>query len=229
MYSRTYKFLDENNQIYRSQYGFRAKHSCEHAIGELVSNIVKNQQKEKYTASLFLDLSKAFDTLDHKLLLHKLKIYGIHGVALQWFESYLSDRKLRVKCQVDDCGNYAYSNWHILMHGTPQGSCLGPLLFLIFCNDLRLNLTYMSCIQFADNTTLYYSHKNLRVLRCCIENDLSIVIDWFRANSLTLNVQKTNLLLFSAKEWKTTQIRNTYKPDYSKTSKRNKIFRSNSR
>ena len=59
MYSRTYKFLDENNQIYRSQYGFRAKHNCEHAIGELVSNIVKNQQKEKYTASLFLDLSKA--------------------------------------------------------------------------------------------------------------------------------------------------------------------------
>ena len=159
MYSRTYKFLDENNQIYRSQYGFRAKHSCEHAIGELVSNIVKNQQKEKYTASLFLDLSKAFDTLDHKLLLHKLETYGIRGVALQWFESYLSNRKLRVKCEVDDCGNYAYSNWHILMHGAPQGSCLGPLLFLIFCNDLRLNLTYMSCIQFADDTTLYYSHK----------------------------------------------------------------------
>ena len=202
MYSRTYKFLDENNQIYRSQYGFRAKHSCEHAIGELVSNIVKNQQKEKYTASLFLDLSKAFDTLDHKLLLHKLEIYGIHGVALQWFESYLSDRKLRVKCQVDDCGNYAYSNWHILMHGTPQGRCLSPLLFLIFCNDLRLNLTYMSCIQFADDTTLYYSHRNLRVLRCCIENDLSVVMDWFRANSLTLNVQKTNLLLFSPKSGK---------------------------
>ena len=134
--------------------------------------------------------------------MHKLEIYGIRGVALQWFESYLSDRKLRVKCQVDDCGNYAYSNWHILTHGAPQGSCLGPLLFLIFCNDLRLNLTYMSCIQFADNTTLYYSHKNLRVLRCCIQNDLSVVMDWFRANSLTLNVQKTNLLLFSPKNGK---------------------------
>ena len=202
MYSRTYKFLDDNNQVYRSQYGFRAKHSCEHAIGELVSNIVKNQQKENYTASLFLDLSKAFHTLDHKLLLHKLEIYGIHGVALQWFESYLSNRKLRVKCQVDDCGNYAYSDWHILMHGAPKGSCLGPLLFLIFCNDLRLNLTYMSCIQFADDTTLYYSHRNLRVLRCCIENDLSVVMEWFRANSLTLNVQKNNLLLFSPKSGK---------------------------
>ena len=127
---------------------------------------------------------------------------SIHGVALQWFESYLTDRKLRVKCQVDDCGNYAYSDWHILMHGAPQGSCLGPLLFLIFCNDLRLNLTYMFCIQFTDDTTLYYSHRNLRVLRCCIENDLSVVMDWFRANSLTLNVQKTNLLLFSPKSGK---------------------------
>ena len=141
MYSRTYNFLDDNNQMCRSQYGFRAKHSCEHAIGELVSSIVKNQQKEKYTASLFLDLSKAFDTLNHKLLLDKLEMYGIHGVALQWFKSYLSERKLRVKCPTDDCGTYAYSNWHKLSHGTPQGSCLGPLLFLIFCNDLRLNLT----------------------------------------------------------------------------------------
>ena len=88
------------------------------------------------------------------------------------------------------------------MHGAPQGSCFGPLLFLIFCNDLRLNLTYMSCIQFADDTTLYYSHRNLRVLRCCIENDLSVVMDWFRANSLTLNVQKTNLLLFLPKSGK---------------------------
>ena len=168
-------------------------------MGELVSNIVKNQQKEKFTASLFLDLLKAFDTLNHKLLLEKLEIYGICGIALQWFESYLSDRKLRVKCLTDDCGTYAYSNWHKLTHGSPQGSCLRPLLFLIFCNDQRLNLTYMSCIQFADDTTLYYSHKNLRVLRCCIEIDLTIVMDWFRAKSLTLNVQKTNLLLFSPK------------------------------
>ena len=196
IYRRTYEFLDNTNQIYRSQYGFRAKHSCEHAIGELISNIVKNQQNNKFTASLFLDLSKAFDTLDHKLLLSKMEIYGIRGAALHWFETYLSERKLRVKCQASECGTYTYSNWHLTTHGAPQGSCLGPLLFLIFCNDLQLNLTYLSCIQFADDTTLYYSHRDLRVLRCCIENDLTLVMDWFKANSLTLNVQKTNLMLF---------------------------------
>ena len=202
IYRRTYEFLDNTNQIYRNQYGFRAKHSCEHAIGELISNIVKNQQKDKFTASLFLDLSKAFDTLDHKLLLSKLEIYGIRGTALHWFETYLSERKLRVKCQANKCGTYTYSNWHTMTHGAPQGSCLGPLLFLIFCNDLQLNLIYLSCIQFADDMTLYYSHRDLRVLRCCIENGLSLLMDWFKANSLTLNVQKTNLMLFSSRNRK---------------------------
>ena len=91
MYKRTYNFLTENNQIYHSQYGFRAKHSCEHAIGDLVSHVLKNQEQKRYTAALFLDLSKAFDTLNHDLLLKKLDLYGIRGVALNWFKSYLTD------------------------------------------------------------------------------------------------------------------------------------------
>ena len=94
IYKRTYKFLTENNQIYHSQYGFRAGHSCENAIGYLVSHVLKNQQQNKYTAALFLDLSMAFNTLNHELLLEKLNIYGIRGTALNWFRSYLHDRKL---------------------------------------------------------------------------------------------------------------------------------------
>ena len=77
LYKRTYAFLDNNNQIYHSQYGFRSKHSCENAIGDLVSQILKNQQQNKHTATLFLDLSKAFDTLNHELILDKLEIYGV--------------------------------------------------------------------------------------------------------------------------------------------------------
>ena len=196
IYKRTYAFLDSNNQIYHSQYGFRSKHSCENAIGDLVSQILKNQEQGKYTAALFLDLSKAFDTLNHELLLNKLEIYGVRGIALDWFKSYLNGRSMRLKYQVGDCKNKTYSEWYQTKHGTPQSSCLGPLLFLVFCNDLRLNLEYMSCIQFADDTTLFYADKNLDVLKCCVEHDIEIIMDWFRANSLTLNVQKTKYLLF---------------------------------
>ena len=101
---------------------------------------------------------------------------------------------MRVKYQGDNI--QVFSNWQTVTHGAPQGSCLGPLLFLIFCNDLHLNVTYLSCIQFVDDTTLYYTHKNQRVLRACIEHDLIKLYDWFGVNSLTLNINKTNLLLF---------------------------------
>ena len=151
-----------------------------------------------------MDLSKAFDTLNHELLLDKLEIYGMRGTALEWFRSYLNGRSMRLKCQAGQSKAKTYSDWYKISHGTPQGSCLGPLLFLIFCNDLRLHLEYMSCIQFADDTTLFYADKSLDVIKCCVENDLKVIMDWFRANSLTLNVQKTKYLLFSPKKGKKT-------------------------
>ena len=94
IYSRVYQFLDSTGQIYESQYGFRKNHSCEHAVSEVVSEILKNNEHNKYTIGMFLDLSKAFDTLNHKLVLQKMEKYGIRGVALDWFESYLVNRKL---------------------------------------------------------------------------------------------------------------------------------------
>ena len=172
---------------------------------------LKNQQQNRYTAALFLDLSKAFNTLNHTLLLKKLEIYGIRGVALDWFNSYLSGRKMRVKNKCHDTHVNLHSPWFDLTHGAPQGSCLGPLLFLIFCNDLSLNLNYLSCIQFADDTTLYYADKNPDVLKCCVEHDLNIILDWFRANSLTLNVQKTNFLFFAPDKRKHTLYLNVDK------------------
>ena len=94
MYSRVYDFLISSNQLYESQYGFRKNHACEHAIGEFISEVVKNIQLGKITAGIFLDLSKAFDTLEHSVVYQKLERYGIRGNALDWFKSYLSNRKL---------------------------------------------------------------------------------------------------------------------------------------
>ena len=98
IYKRTYEFLDKHNQFYHSQYGFRSQHLCKNAIAELVGNILKNKENGKTTISLFLDLSKAFDSLQHETLLKKLEIYGIRGIPLEWFCSYLKDRTMRAKC-----------------------------------------------------------------------------------------------------------------------------------
>ena len=213
-YTRMYNFLTNSNQLYQSQYGFRAKHSCDHAVGELLSDIVKNLELNKPTVCLYLDLSKAFDTLLHTVILKKLERYGIRGNCLQWMESYLSNRKMLVKCRTDNGDIIKLHPQHVT-YGTPQGSCLGPLLFLIFCNDLQLHLIHLRAIQFADDTTLYMSHRKVQYLEYCINNDLRRVEDWFWANKLTLNAMKTVAMIFNCNKknvnepWDTTKSINS--------------------
>ena len=197
VYKRTYDHLEQTNQLYKSQYGFRTKHSCENAVSELVGEIIKSNDSNKYTISVFLDLSKAFDTLEHKILFTKLDRYGIRGPCLDWFKSYLNERSLRIKCRTSDSSNEQKSTLHQVEYGAPQGSCLGPLLFLIFTNDLYLNVVHTNCILFADDTTLYISHKKLSYAKWCMEEDLKTLHDWFNANKLTLNLNKTVAMLFS--------------------------------
>ena len=193
---KVYRFLDNTNQIYVSQYGFRRGHSCGNAISELVIAVLKGFQSNKYTVGVFLDLSKAFDTLEDTILLDKLHYYGIRGIAHDWFRSYLSNRKMRVKCLVSSTGKTKFSEYADITYGTPQGSCLGPLIYLIFTNDLAKNVTHCNTIMFADDTTLYKTHNNLRFLKWSLEQEFSTLLDWFRANKLTLNVDKTACILF---------------------------------
>ena len=196
VYKQVYMFLNATNQLYCSQYGFRTGYSCNQAVCELVGEIAKNTEKNWTTVCVFLDLSKAFDMLEHSTVFDKLERYGIRGTALEWFKSYLSNRKLRVKV------NNTKSKEFPVNYGTPQGSCLGPLLFLIFCNDLNIHLTNMQCIQFADDTTLYLGHPNPELLKHMVEHDLEVLQDWFRANKLTLNVKKSVCLIFNDSKYK---------------------------
>ena len=206
IYSRVYNFLNETNQLFVSQYGFRKSHSCEHAVGELIANITKGMEDGKITAGIFLDLSKAFDMLEHDVVYKKLEMYGIRGVCLEWFKSYLTNRSMVVECKAGDSREKCTSELMPVRFGTPQGSCLGPLIFLIFCNDIQKQLTLLSCIQFADDTTLYITHTNLNYIRFCIETDLRTLQDWFLANKLTLNVGKSVCILFGQKAGRTESL-----------------------
>ena len=155
MYKRLKSFFDKNKILflYDKQYGFRAKHST-HDIIDIINNIHNNMDKGLFSCGIFIDLKKAFDTVDHSILLHKLHHYGIRGVINNWFRSYLTDRIHTTQIG----GNI--SSKHTVNLGVPQGSVLGPLLFLIYINDIYKSSEVFKFYLFADDTNLFTPIKN---------------------------------------------------------------------
>ena len=158
VYQMLFNFLNTNNALFSSQYGFRKNHSTINAVTELVSHVIKAMNRKENTISVFLDLSKAFDTVNHNILLRKLEFYGIRGIALEWFKHYLTGRKQYVLY------NNTQSSKQYITCGVPQGSVLGPLLFLVYINDIPNCLKYSKSIVFADDTTIFASCKNMNTL-----------------------------------------------------------------
>ena len=160
----------------------------------ILFTIPGSMKSGKFTCGLFIDLKKVFDTVDHHILPQKLDFYGIGGIVNDWFRSYLTYRK-----QTTSNGSYI-SNSETTLYGVPQGSVLGPLLFLLYVNDIANSSKHLSFYLFADDTSIIYANKNLHNLEQIVNSELSNVSDWLLANKLTLNFKKSNYVLFRPRQ-----------------------------
>ena len=156
VYKRLYSFLNIHNCIYELQFGFRAGHSTNHALISLTEKVRVALDTGNFACGIFVDFQKAFDTVDHEILLKKLEHYGVRHTANKWFRSYLTNRTQYVSINGFD------STLQLMKYGVPQGSVLGPLLFLIYINDLHFAIKYSVTHHFADDTNFLYISKSLK-------------------------------------------------------------------
>ena len=192
-YSRLYNFLDKYDLIYKRQFGFRTKHSTNDALLNLIETTKKMLDSGNFVCSVFLDLQKAFDTVDHNILISKLNFYGIRGCANSWIKTFLCGRQ-QFSYILSQC-----STLNNVKCGVPQGSTLGPLLFLLYINDLNTVFKKVISNHFADDTYLIYSSSNLSTIESVFNHELKMLIEWLRCNKLSLNESKSEMILFRSK------------------------------
>ena len=172
MYTRLHTFLNNNSAIYNLQFGFRQQYSTSHALINITENIRKALDDGNIGCGVFVDLQKAFDTVDHRILLAKSNHYGIRGISNDWFKSYLSSRSQYVSINGYESGLVA------LNCGVPEGSVLGPLLFLQLINDLNQAIKFCKVHHFADDTNLLCLSNSIKKFNKLFNADLKHLVNW---------------------------------------------------
>ena len=190
IYNRLYSFFTAKNTIYENQYGFRKNHSTSHAVNLSVKQIIDQIEKKRHVIGIFIDLSKAFDTISHEKLIYKMNFYGIRGVSLELIKSYLSGRVQSTKFQSE---NSDESN---IEYGVPQGSVLGPLLFLIYVNDIVMSSNMGTFVLYADDTNIFVSGASESEAYDKAQLVLDAIYDYMYANQLHINVEKSCYMHF---------------------------------
>ena len=192
VFSQIITYLEDNNLLSSQQFGFCKNHSTELAATLLLDDIRKEMDKGNFSGAVFIDLHKAFDTISHSSIITKLPEYGIIGNEKEWLTNYLFGRTQCVT--YENCTSSVYP----VFCGVPQGSILGPLLFLLHFNGAYLPLKHCKILMFADDTVIYYAHKEVNVTEERLTEDLSWLSKWFEQNGLIVNLKKgkTECMLF---------------------------------
>ena len=184
-------FLEHHHLLHNLQGAYRHGRSADQILMYAVDTIVQAVDAGDCVCAAFLDLRKAFDSLGHCILLGHLQKLGVTNVELRWFTDYLSDRMQRVK------QNDRYSDWGLVLGGIPQGSALGPLLFLIYVNEMPSQVRHGCLLQFADDTCLICAGNSPGVVARLLQDDLSVLSNWVALSKMKLNLNKSNVMWFN--------------------------------
>ena len=187
-------FIKENTFLNDRQSGFRKLFSTTTAVLDVSENILEQLDKNNFVGAVLIDLKKAFDTVDHKILLKKLWCYGFQNQSFDWFESYLTDRQ-----QLTLVNNIMSDLLHEDVYGVPQGSVLGPLLFLLYIDDIKSVIQNAYCHLYADDTIILKGASDPDSLIASLERELSNVDHWLSINKMTINTKKTEVIFFGNK------------------------------